>query len=374
MRKRSVSIIIISMCLLCLSGCGLWKKKIDVTKTLSLKFNGVNGYGTADLVDAYLWEDEAFKKAGIKDLNSLTALGNAFAIENAVSYDISPSEDLSNGDKVTVTASINKEVAKNYKLKLTAKERQFTVEGLPEVQEVDLFENVNVTFDGIAPYVTASIDNSYNEKYVFTTFSLDKNSGLNIGDVVTVSANYDNERLLESGYKAKSDTKEFKVEETDRYAVIISEISQDIFDKMQKQAEDAIKASVSKWKNPDHLQSIDYCGSYLLDKKVEFANAYGPYNMIYLIFKVNVKTPEEEFSYYSYCKFEDIVILKDETCSLNLANYDMPEGSAFFGNVSGEAFVKGEYYYIGYEDITSLFNQCVTKNIEYYEYESSVKE
>ena len=52
----------------------------------------------------------------------------------------------------------------------------------------------------------------------------------------------------------------------------------------------------------------------------------------------------------------------------------MPTGSAFFGMVNGEAFTKGSYYYNGYEETDSLFNNCVTKNIEQYEYESSVAE
>ena len=34
------------------------------------------------------------------------------------------------------------------------------------------------------------------------------------------------------------------------------------------------------------------------------------------------------------------------------------------GMVNGEAFTKGSYYYNGYEETDSLFNNCVTKNIE----------
>lgn len=370
MRKSSVSIILISMCLLFLSGCGLLRKKIDVTETLSLKYNGVDGHATAELVDAYEWEAEAFKKAGIKEIDSFDSLGDALVIESAVTYDISPNKNLSNGDEVTVTASIDEDVAKKYKLKLTSKEREFIVEGLPDVEKIDLFEDVVVNFDGIAPNVTASLNSNYSEKYVITAFTLDKNSGLDIGDVVTVRANYDKDQLLKDGCKAMSDTKEFRVEKTDKYATNISEVSQDIFDKMQKQAEDVINAEIAKWDNPDFLQSINYCGCYLLNKKTGFTDSYGPFNMVYLIYKINVKEPENEFSYYTYCQFSDIIILKDGTCSVNLAEYDTAKTSSFWG----EYFKKGNLYYYGYEDITSLFNQCVTKNIEHYEYESTVNE
>ena len=34
--------------------------------------------------------------------------------------------------------------------------------------------------------------------------------------------------------------------------------------------------------------------------------------------------------------------------------------------------IQGSYYYYGYEETDLLFNNCVTKNIEQYEYESTV--
>ena len=36
--------------------------------------------------------------------------------------------------------------------------------------------------------------------------------------------------------------------------------------------------------------------------------------------------------------------------------------------------MKGSYYYVGYEELDSLFNNCITKNIEQYEYETAIKE
>lgn len=60
--------------------------------------------------------------------------------------------------------------------------------------------------------------------------------------------------------------------------------------------------------------------------------------------------------------------------SVVLTYYDMPLGSGMFGIVSGEAFQKGNRWYEGYEEIDSLFNNCITTNIEKYEYESTVEE
>ena len=92
------------------------------------------------------------------------------------------------------------------------------------------------------------------------------------------------------------------------------------------------------------------------------------------IYKISVENSENNFDFYTYCRFKDIIVLADGTCSVDLTNYTMPTGSAFLGMVNGEAFTKGSYYYNGYEETDSLFNNCVTKNIEQYEYESSVAE
>ena len=38
-----------------------------------------------------------------------------------------------------------------------------------------------------------------------------------------------------------------------------------------------------------------------------------------------------------------------------------------------EKFKVGNYRYQGYQTLESMFNNCVTKNIEYYDYQSTVQ-
>ena len=87
-----------------------------------------------------------------------------------------------------------------------------------------------------------------------------------------------------------------------------------------------------------------------------------------------MSTEDEDFDYYSYCQFKNLIILKDGTCSVDLSDCTMPKGSTFFGRASGEAFSRGGLGYTGYEELDSLFNNCVTKNIDKYEYETNVTE
>lgn len=373
MRGRKLRIIIGVMLACLLTGCG--KKKIDIMEDLTVSFEGYDGYGTAKLENEYLWEAKAFEAAGIESIDGFDSLGNALNIELAVQYELAPDSGLSNGDQVIVKASISDTMLEGYDFELLSKgERTFTVSGLKETQEVDLFENVDIEFSGIAPYAKAQIVASNTDSYLgVNRYTLDKESNLKAGESVILSVEYDEEKLHMAGYKAIEDKKEFVVPELDKYVASIDEIPQDTLDKMTKQLEDALHAQVANaWVEKDTLKSIEYVGSYLLrpkENQVVFEN-----NILYNIYKVSVENSENTFEFYTYCRFKDIIVLADGTCSVDLTNYTMPTGSAFFGMTSGEAFQKGSYYYNGYEETDSLFNNCVTKNIEQYEYESTVTE
>ena len=358
-----------------LTGCG--KTEIDVMEGIEVEFSGVDGYGTAWINDTDAWEEAAFEAAGIKeklDTDSeevIEATQAAFVIEEAVRFEISPTENLSNGDVVTVTAALDNESVEDYKITFIGDKKTFTVEGLKEVEEIDLFDGVTVEFEGFAPYVKATINSQNANKDVYVSYSIDKTDNLTMGDIVTVTAEFDEESLLQKGYMAEESAKEFVVDECDRYVTVLEEIPEDMFGKMNKQFEDAFRAYVAKdWNSPETLNSIEFVGNYLLTAKE--GTDVREKNICYVIYKISVSTEDEDFDYYSYCQFKDIIILKDGTCSVDLTNYTMPEGSALFGKAYGEAFVKGGLGYAGYEELDSLFSNCVTKNIEKYEYESNV--
>ena len=361
-----------------LTGCG--KKEVDVMAGIEVEFSGVDGYGTAWITDKDAWEERAFEAAGIKeklDADSeevIEATQAAFVIEEAVRFEISPTENLSNGDVVTVTAIVDNESVEDYKIVFKGDKKTFTVEGLKEVEQIDLFDGVTVEFEGFAPYVKASINDKHTNSDIYVTYSLDRSENLTMGDTVTVTAEYDGESLLQKGYMAEESTKEFVVDECDRYVTVLEEIPEDMIGKMNKQFEDAFRAYVAKdWDNPENLNSIEYIGNYLLTSKEGMDNS--AVNACFGVYKINIVNEEGGFDYYSYCRFNNIIILKDGTCSVDLTDYRMPEGSVFSKRIySGDIFWKGDFYYIGYETLDSLFNNCVTKNIDKYEYESNVKE
>ncbi|MDE6053879.1 MAG: hypothetical protein K2G55_08980 [Lachnospiraceae bacterium] len=350
-----------------MTGCG--KTEIDVMEGLTVEFNGIDGQGTASLSNKYFWEEAAFEAAGISDSEDLSILGKMAAIEEAVSYEVSPKENLSNGDEVTVRADVDNETAGEYKIKFTAEEKKYTVKGLKEIEQIDLFENIDVEFQGIAPYVKAYIKNGSSNLPVYVSYRLDNNEGLSAGDTVTVTAEYDAGQLLERGYTAGDGTRGFVVPECDSYVTGLSQIPDDTMAKMKKQIEDAIQA-----KGWDTVTGVEFAGNYFLSLKPGMNGS--DYNTVYVLYKiedVDMENPDEKLYFYTYRKFSNLVLLKDGTCSVDLSRYEMPSGSVFSKRVfSGDIFWRGDYYYEGFQDMDTMFNKCVTKNIESYEYESNV--
>ena len=108
-KKIVVTVVILAVVL---TGCG--KKKIDVMEGLTVKFDGYDGYGTAELENEYLWENEAFEIAGIESIQGLETFAEALVIESAVSFEMVPDDNLSNGDEVTVKAIINQSALEQY--------------------------------------------------------------------------------------------------------------------------------------------------------------------------------------------------------------------------------------------------------------------
>lgn len=356
------------------TGCG--KKQIDVMEDVELEFNGVNGYGTARIADEYAWEEEALEAAGITeddDSDGFDALRVIYTVESAVEYEISPRENLSNGDVVTVTAKVDNESVEDYKIEFTGKEKKFTVEGLKEVEEIDLFEGVKVEFEGFAPYVRAVLRTQNAGKVANVRYTLDKTENLKAGDTVVVTAEFDADSLLQKGYIAAAETKEFVLSECDRYVMKLADIPSETVNKMNKQFEDVFRAEVANtWQHKDALKSIECLGAYLLTEKEGVGS--GTKNAYYGVYRINVEVEGQSLSYYSYCQFKNILILKDGTCSVDLSKYKVPKGTGFFGMVTGEAFISNGLVYNGYADLDSLFSNCVTAFIANYEYESSVAE
>lgn len=372
MRNRRIIILAIGVMVFCLSGCG--KKKISVTDELMVSFNGYNGYGTAKLENEYAWESEALEAAGIESVEGWDTFAEALKIESAVSYEMSPTENLSNGDEVTVKAIINQNAIENFDFELVAdSERKFTVENLEDTIEIDPFEDVEVLFEGVSSDGRAIINTSGQQEFPMNfKYIVEPDQRLKNEDTVVIKiSNAEPEReAIQNGYTLSRLEREITVTGLMHYAENINELPDDVIEQLKKQTEDIIEADTAadnaryaRW-SPDivyNLENKTFLGNYFLYPK-SLEAAYRK-NICYFVYKLDYKG-KEDFSVYYAIGYYDLLILEDGTCSYDFDNKIKP-----YAQIS-----KGFAIYDGYENIDRLYNDCVTQNLADYTYESTVEE
>ena len=267
-----------------------------------------------------------------------------------------------------------------------------------EIQTIDPFENINITFSGIAPKskVVISGGNSLC-KYI-----VNKESGVSNGDTVTVTAEF---KSAQSRRTLAETTREYTVSGLASYAAKLGDIPAETLDKIRLQSEDIITAKVSAYP----VKKIDDIGleSYLLEQDgIDFAGYYflagkegfdvSPYNKIYCVYKMRYSVTVYEYDnfresskreseehitdyreFYTLCELNDIILLDDGTCSFDLSSmkitFDQVDANNKFCDYYGYKLNGFGYCGLGYSDLDGIFRKFVTEKIDKYDYETTVE-
>ena len=334
---------------------------------------------TSDSSDS-LYDIYTCKKAGYSAAECLYYVYISGSLDN--------STDLSNGDTVTYTFDITdedlEEIKEYFKCNLIFSEEgiSFTVAGLTELQKVDIFADLEITYSGKSPVAEiSSIENtSSNEALSQIYYDVSDEYDLENGQTITVSIDDDEVSYLAEYYGVipTETSKEFTVEGLDAYITSLSDISDELIDKMKSQSEDELNAhAASSYSDTESLKDLTYLGCYFLTPKNKDDYWYDS-TEIYIVYKVTVNQYSEDrgynntTTYYTYVKFYEPILLADGTYSIDLSDYSTPYDT-FDVDITGENG-NGSYYYYGYEDLDSLFNKCVTTNIDSYNYETTVED
>lgn len=128
-----------------------------------------------------------------------------------------PTSNLSNGDTFTVKIITTGIAAE----KIKSIEKTYTVEGLAEIETIDVFEHVTVTFSGVSGNSTVQLEvNTEDEILNAYSFKIDPQYDVSNGDTVTVSIT-NMERVFARYNVVPTETeKTFTVEGLQTYATI----------------------------------------------------------------------------------------------------------------------------------------------------------
>ena len=265
--KKNKMIIAIVAAILVVAGAfyALWTPVINVEEFVQITFDGVDTKGRARvLLDEDALGRAVYKKLGGKieidsedfDLENvwdsavseLKIWDAVYKIVNSVEVELDKYEDLSNGDKVTVTITIDEKELKNHKIRLRDKGKTENVEGLKEATALTaeiLFDesNLEVVFVGVAPNAEVELRNISKDSFISQIYySADKTSGLAVGDTITVTAEVDEYYAEDAGYMVSGElTREFTAEDLDHYITALEDIDDTTMEKVEKQSLDIVE-------------------------------------------------------------------------------------------------------------------------------------
>ena len=386
-RKMAFSVGLMS-CAIAFTGCGA--KEINLNDYLDVSYSGYDSAGVAtsefDIDKMIKDNSEAF---GIKgDVTDSELLKIEADLDDVIDGSLDKTTDLSNGDSVSYkwNVSMTDPLKEKYKVEFVSEDKEFKVDSLDKVEEFDPFENLEVTFGGIAPNGSASLSGSIDD-VPSLYFEADKTSGLKNGDVIKITLDCYGDDVksycLEYGKVPTELEKEVTVEGLSSYVSKIDEIPEDMQEKMKQQAIDSFNADSAGWAEGNSLENAEFLGYYFLTPKEGFYASSN--NELYCVYKMtsNVtglkrggdgETQESgQETYYTYYHYSDIMLLEDGTCSVDLSNGYMTNNSIESDYGKNGFFGADFYRYKGYKDLDSMFNECVTKKISECNYESTVQ-
>lgn len=372
------------------------KTTIDLNQYVTISSSGYNGYGTAYVeFDTEAFASDNKNKIELKkeymegfeeEMSMLEGLDMNIAsivADSLLDGDLDVSSGLSNGDVVTFTWSFDEEELNEvFDCNFKFSDITYTVEGLEEVGTFDAFEGVEVVFTGMAPYGRAELQiNSSDEKIRYLSYELSQYEDLDNGDTVEVSiSNFYAESFAEQyGMVPAEMTKTYTVEGLGSYMTSMEQIPAELMESMKAQSEDVLRAhAAGDWDEEVTLSGLNYLGNYFLTPKSGVDT--GVANRIYMVYEMSADINLEEygvhtFTFYTYVSYDDLVLMEDGTGSVDLSSYERCRNQ-----VNTDSYQTGEnswntrtYYFYGYSDLDSMFNQCVTAQIADYSYETSVE-
>lgn len=351
---------VLAIVLIAFVGSKLGGKKVDMKDYVTVSFSGYNTVGTA-----YYELDRVGLRLDMVNLISPTAsetdiLNNLI---NDMSIRLSTTSDLSNGDSVEVTISHNAERFKKLGLKLTNTEWKVKVKDLEKPTKLDAFENIELIYNGIAPKMSVYAETN-NVSGMNLYYNIEPNSGLNIGDTITVTLGNDAQSLLYQGYEVSETSKEFTVESGDRYVTDPAEMTKDGLNTLKQETSDAIEAYFAQNASYIGATDIKYLGTIVQMPKDN--NSWSS-NTVYVIYTATVSSVSGNFdaqTVYLPKSFTDVIIYEDGIQDYGHTN------SGFHGTTTDMSY--GWWGSVsGYNDLTKMFTELVRANKDTYEYTMS---
>lgn len=336
--------------------------KLDVEENTTITASGFDGNGTLDInidKEALGWE--------LMDADYIPE-DQESALLDSIEVVPSDKEGLANGDEVTLKVKYQESLAKKLKVKVKKTEWKYKVENLDEVEEIDPFDYIEVSFKGIAPNGTASVTTKdISSTYGCLSYQADTVKGLSNGDEITIECTSDEKTYIDRGYKFTETSKKYTVEGLQAYVAAPSDIDKKTMETLQTEAADIVSSYLEEQSTDRQVNNsgLNYEGSLVLMRK-EFSGWLSN-NEVILIYTTTVSGGEDgdidpTVIYYPI-RFENVVINEDGKIEYEKV------GKAYMADTNIE-FGWG-FRLEGYEDSSKMASDLAKSKTDQFTYEVS---
>lgn len=213
--------------------------KIDLSDVYTIKVEGLDTQGTAS---------SEINKKSIETvlIGKNIDIFRADMFIDSIKCTLSKKDSLNNGDKITAKLTFDGAVAKQLNLSFKNAEKEINVSGLAKGKEVDVFEDIEVSFSGTSPDGHVSVINKSKDPFVSqVTFTPSKKKVAN-GDKITLDVGYDAQEAITQKVIVKQEKKEYTVSGLPEYLRNSSQLSENIVNQLNKVVEKSVNSYVSQ--------------------------------------------------------------------------------------------------------------------------------
>lgn len=413
--KKQLFFIGVGICMLILIAAGISfyknrKVTIDLNDYITVEYKGYDTVGTAvaywdmdtlkeDYGDKIRINEKEVEKYNedhkrISDNNPFQSM-----IDLCVVGGLDKNSDLTNGENINYIWYCDVELAeKLFYCKLKCEDKEYTVEGLEEVGQIDPFENLSVTYDGISPVGkvkcnSISTNGAYgNISYTVTYPQDDEEENVKNGDEITITAKVKNtkEFIKEYGVELSTTQKTYTVEGLPEYVTSEGDLTEDVLARLQSAMADDLRESVEENvqrndRSSSHITgsitSIDYVGNYLLTAKE--IQEYYVKNYCDLFYQVVVheelqlktgETKSYDITYYRVVRIQNLVVDSSGNCTYedgyvrggNVYEYKTDVKQGIFGTPV-------IFRYDGYESATEYYDEAMVDYLDLFNIETTIQ-
>lgn len=352
-------------------GCNEKEIVIDAKNLAKIEVEGISAKGRV-----YVSPDKEIIDSVVKELEPEIKgqqRYNDFLLSvNTIKYKIlSPQENISNGDKISIEAVYDEALIKKAKVKIENAEFTYIVSGLTELIMIDPFAEIELVYEGISSEAKVEVFNRSEKQFIRDIrYDVEPNYNLRIGDKVVVTANLDADAAESNGFLVPDLlTKDYTVENIDEYVKDFNEIDQATKDKIKKEGLDRVESSsVDKYSGIAKSLGLFEIGTNKLDDTKfdtpELTNIYfntlkqggaaDSKNDIFYVYKVTAHYKEEPEPRTAFVavRFNNAVKKVDGSIDLNL----VADTSAFNYGI-----------YASGKDLDAVYREVVTAQKKAYE-------